>query len=263
MAKERERSRAYPIIDLETAYDLLSRHLGSLGKESLNRESLAKRLGYETGGSGMAARKIGALVQFGLLNRHSGQYSLNRLGIDLLRSRVDSPRFRSAIQASLERPALYRWILGRYRRVGRVPEGLAGILVREYGITIKASAEAVGVFLRSARFAEAIDSEGCFLEGDSSSSSERLLLESHSNTDSQGVSQSRIPPLDLPLTNRRKAQLIFPDIVTDDDIVMLEDRLRYELDKGGLRKYVQIDPRSIEGNVIPVGFGNRSGKPKI
>jgi hypothetical protein len=255
MKQERERSRAYPVMDLEAAYELLSRQLGSLGTESLDRESLAKRLGYETGGGGVAARKIGALVQYGFLDRRSGRYSLNRKGRELQKIRHGSPKFRTAIQSALEHPALFRWIIDRYRRFGKVPENLAGVLVRDYKITARASEEAAKVFFRSARFAGFLDADGSFLGSQINPAIEEEDALSKPET---SRAESRIEPFQIPLTNRRKAYLSFPDVMTDNDIEQLEEVLRLAVEKGGLRKYLQIDPKSAEGNVVPVRFG----KPK-
>jgi hypothetical protein len=252
MRQERERSRAYPVIDLETAYEILSKDLRSLGSESLDREALAKRLGYETGGGGVAARKIGALVQYGFLNRHAGKYSLNLKGSGLQKIRREAQKFRLAIESALEHPALFRWILDRYRRVGKIPENLAVILAREYGITERASYEAANVFLRSARFAGILDAEGCFLDNRESPAGEE--------EEALPKPEFRIEPWEITLTNRRKAYLTFPEVMTDDDVEMLEEGLQFAIEKGRLRKYLRITPKSAEGNVVPVGFGKRSGK---
>ena len=252
MRQERERSRAYPVIDLETAYRLLSEDLSSLGSESLDRETLAKRLGYETGGGGVGARKIGALVQYGFLDRHAGKYSLSLKGSSLQKIRRGTQKFQLAIESALESPSLFRGIFDRYRRVGKVPENLAAILVRDYRITERASHEAASIFLRSARFAGVLDAEGCFRENRVSPVSEEE--ETHSSH------ESRIEPVTVTLTNRRKAYLTVPDVMTEEDLELLEEGLQFLLEKGRLRKYICIEPQPAEGNVIPVGFGKRTGK---
>lgn len=252
MSKERERSRAYPVIDLETAYQLLSEDMSSLGSESLDREALAKQLGYETGGGGVAARKIGALVQYGFLDRHAGKYSLSLKGSGLQKIRRGTQKFQLAIESALGHPALFRGILDRYRRVGKVPENLAAILVRDFKITERASHEAASVFLRSARFSGVLDADGCFRE-----SRVNPILE---EGEAHSSHESRIEPVTVTLTNRRKAYLTVPDVMTEEDLELLEEGLQFLLEKGRLRKYIRIEPKHAEGNVIPVGFGKRPGK---
>jgi hypothetical protein len=267
MNPERERSRSYPVIDLEGALDLLGR-LGLLEAEEVDRKDLAKLLGYTTGNGGVAARKVGALVQYGLIDRHAGRYGLSLRGRRLRKAGKSPSEYRAGIQAALERPPLFRWILERYRRVGSVPENLNGVLAREYGVTARASEEAANVFLRSARFAGVLDPEGLFIEAVASAGNDArrptdgeitLAMQSPAPSDTTDTWKGR---LELPLTNRRAAWLIFPSILTEEDLEVLEKRLRFELDAETLRKYVTVDPRSADGNVIPVGFGSRAKRPK-
>src|SRR5690349_8145864 len=108
---KRERSTAYPVLDLPTAYRILRRDLSDLGTAELTRDQLAKRLGYQAAVGGLAARKIGALVHYGLLNRRADRYGLSPLGLRLQSLDLDSSEFPSAIRAALERPALFRSLL--------------------------------------------------------------------------------------------------------------------------------------------------------
>ncbi len=261
MAPEKERSRSYPVVDLEAARELL-RQLDALGSGEVDREGLAKLLGYATGSGGVAARKVGALVQYGLLDRHAGFFRLSLLGNRLRQARESSPEFGSAILGALKKPPLFRWILDRYTRVGQIPENLDEILAGEYGITARASEEAANVFIRSARFARVLDSQGHLLEAGRSSDAGAKQPVGEPPPVSPDSPDSWKGRLELPLTNRRSAWLVFPSVLTENDLDMLEKRLRFELEAGGLREYVSIDSRSAEGNVIPVGFGPHARNPK-
>lgn len=267
MNPERERSRSYPVVDLEGALELLG-GLASLEAEKADRKTLTKLLGYTSGSGGVAARKVGALVQYGLIDRHAGSYCLSLRASRLRRASNGSAEYRAAVQATLERPPLFGWILERYRRTGRIPDNLDEVLAREYGVTARASQEAANVFLRSARFADVLDFEGNFVEASSSPAiNTRKPLDGGKPTTVQAPAASDTPDtwkgrLDLPLTNRRTAWLVFPSILTEEDVEVLERRLRFELEAETLRKYVIIDSKSADGNVIPVGFGARAKRSK-
>src|SRR5262249_29168984 len=118
---KKERSRAYPLVDLQVANELLRTKLTALGEASVDRDDLAKTLGYSSAQGGVAARKIGALVQYGLLTRQSKLYRMSRLGRQLLSLKAGSPDFKSALQVALEGPMLFRQLLERYRPEGRLP----------------------------------------------------------------------------------------------------------------------------------------------
>ncbi|MFL6193142.1 MAG: hypothetical protein ACJ75H_03135, partial [Thermoanaerobaculia bacterium] len=159
-----ERSRLYPILNLGTVHEILTGPLAGLCDSQADRTGLAGLLGYASGDGGLAARKLSALVQFGVLDRHDGVYRISILGTRLQVLRPGTDEFRRAAQAALERPALFRKILDQYRPQGRIPEDLARVLAEGYGITPRASHDAEEVFIRSARFAQAIDGQGRFLE---------------------------------------------------------------------------------------------------
>jgi hypothetical protein len=258
---ERSRSRSYPVVDLEAAAELLAR-LGPVETEEVDRKALAKLLGYTTGSGGVAARKVGALVQYGLIDRHAGSYRLSLRGSRLRRPNLPPADYRLAIQGALEQPPLFRWILDRYQREGRIPENLDRILTRDYGITARASEEAANVFLRSARFAGVLSSDGLLIDPKGSAAAETGRPSDGPLSVAPDSPDTWKGRLDLHLTNRRSAWLVFPSIMTDEDLTILEERLRFELEHQGLRKFVTVNPRSADGNVIPVGFGSRAKRPK-
>lgn len=158
--ESRLRSCAYPIIDLEAAQRLLVERLEEMGSRSLSRAAMAERLGYSRGEGGVAGRKLGALVQYGLLERRAGKYSLSSLGLRLQALGPKKKEHIQTLRTTLQKPPIFRGILRYIGSIGQAPDDLAPILVENFGITEKASGEAAGVFMRSARFAEVLDPWG-------------------------------------------------------------------------------------------------------
>ncbi len=272
---KKERSRAYPLVDLKTADEILRGPVKTLGTASFDRQALAKALGYSSAEGGVAARKIGALVQYGLLDRHTKLFQISLLGRRLQSLAPADPGYHLALGAALERPALFRQILRRYRPVGRLPENLARILVQDYGITARACAEAEAVFVRSAWFADVLDEEGRL----------RDQPKGEPTSPPQSLESPPIPspsyepgtnPYDIPLTAGRRATLEFPAGMTREDLVWLERRLRQALKEGALWAFLAFEkpadastepanavdepssaPKENPNNLVP--FSNRPG----
>lgn len=158
---KRERSTAYPVLDLATAYRILRQDLAGLGTAELDRDQMAKKLGYQTAWGGLAARKIGALVHYGLLNRRANRYGLSPLGLRLQNLDLGDPEFFSAICSALEHPTLFKALLDRYRDFGKLPTNLAQELAT-FGITERASADVAELFRNSALFAGVLDTGELF-----------------------------------------------------------------------------------------------------
>lgn len=74
----KQRSAAYPVINLESAINRLILLNQSLGKGPYSRTDAAKGMGY-SGLSGASSRTVAALVQYGLLDRSGNTYSLSEL----------------------------------------------------------------------------------------------------------------------------------------------------------------------------------------
>ena len=122
----------------------------------MERAEVADALGYSSGAGGVAARKIAALTQFGLLDRHGGKYSLTALGKDLRSLPESSSDFVQALKSAFEKPSLFREVLQRHvSSSGKIPNNLNELLVRHHGITKKASKEVAQIFERSESFVRA------------------------------------------------------------------------------------------------------------
>lgn len=243
---DKKRSRAYPVLDLGAAYELLCGKLAAFGDREVDREVLAASLGYNSSGGGVAARKISALVQYGLLDRLSGRYGLSHRGRRLQALDPASDEFLASIQTALGRPALFQEILEKYRPVGWVPGDLDRVLVLEFGITDRASEDAASIFLRSARFARVLDARGSFLGSKSLLPVPSDEVHSFSATP---LLEEQMPAGDapdelsmqLPLSDKKFAKLTLPVSMTEEDVGLLIDRLRFELDNDRLKKYLGLD----------------------
>jgi hypothetical protein len=217
---KRERSAAYPVLDLATAYRLLCQSLRGLGTAELERSEMAKALGYQGAIGGLAARKIGGLVHFGLLDRRGGRYGLSPLALRLQKLSSRDSEFPSALRAALEHPTLFKAILERYRNSERLPPSLDKDLA-SFSITERASADVEEVFRKSALFAGVIDTDGLFLKRQKSIETPPPEIQPIERTVSNapgGVKWHRIPFM---LANKRQAILKVPEDMTTEDFVAL------------------------------------------
>jgi hypothetical protein len=246
------RSRAYPLIDLKTACDLLRIDLFGMS-EPQSREALATKFGYHSAGGGVAARKIAALGHYGIMIRASSGYILSDSGRHLQSLPANSPEFKRLLRSTLEEPVLFRRVFEHYRPFGRVPapSELAPVLTREkFGITGAASNDAAEVFWRSARFAGALTPEGAFI--DSLSTETRHA----SQNDLGQVDGEQGPPLRylIPLPSRRFALFEMPSQFDAEDVETLDNFLDNLLE--GLRANVGL------GRVTSIKRGHAWSKAK-
>lgn len=220
---KRKRSTAHPVLDLATAYRILRQNLAGLGSAELHREEIAARLGYQTAKGGLAARKIGALVHYGLLQRRSADlYGLSPLGIRLQALSLGDGEFPSAIRKALEHPTLFKAILEHYGETGSIPRDLDSELAR-FGITAEASAEAARIFRESALFAGAIDTAGLF-RGQSRPSVPASTKAPPTANRSQ--KEARWNEIQILLSGQRKGWLKLPQDLSLEDYHTLEESFR-------------------------------------
>ncbi len=220
-----ERSRAYPGIDLETAEGILCRQLSEVGGETLERSDLASKLGYSSGKGGTAARKIAALVHYGLLDRSSDRFCLSPLGLKLLACLPGSPERQSFLRSALERPVLFRSILDRYRPEGRIPSSLAQMLSTDFGITARVMTDAADIFFRSARFVGILANDGRFLE----TVLPRVIGEQEPSKAEPLTPEITRKRLELLLSDRKSAWLEIPTEMSRKDLGILAQALEVQL----------------------------------
>jgi hypothetical protein len=157
---ESSRSRSYPAINLPEALEVLRKQVEGLGEGAHDREAIAQALGYTSGTSGIAARKIAALVQFGLLWNQRGLYEPTKLAREILAER-DENRLKEKLRAAFLHAGLFHEIVQDYLAKGQVPRLLAHAL-RSYRIVHNARDEVARIFMDSALHARVMDSNGIF-----------------------------------------------------------------------------------------------------
>ena len=160
MAK-RERSKAYPFIALNEAITLVEQIRESIGRGPYIREDIIESLGYNSK-SGSIARKVAALVHYGLLKREGSDYEISELTTRILTPRDDDECKKSIIEA-FESVDLFIELISRYSSDGRIPAQLENRLVRDHGISNSAKTQAADTFRSSAEFAGIISTEGIFI----------------------------------------------------------------------------------------------------
>lgn len=160
----KKRSRAYPYLDLETAVGLLGPVIRNVAHDWVDRDLLGQALGYASGSGGNAARKIAALVQYGLLERRSGQYRLSPLARRMGRSDPKDSLSADYLRRAFYNPALFRAILSGIQVEGHLPTHLDEMLIRKHGITDSASGRVAEVFRRSGEFAGVLLPDGTLFE---------------------------------------------------------------------------------------------------
>lgn len=194
---KKSRSRAYPAIDLEEAYSLILGKLSDLGVESQTRQKLVAKLGYSSSSGGIGGRKVAALVQYGLIERHGNSYSVSKFGDYLRTLEAGSQAFESAIKTAFDKPPLFREIVTAYEQFGELPSDFCELLGKEFRIAPKACPQAEKIFVSSAIFANVLNPGRGFVEKENVQ-----LLESVDKRDeveAAASSSSAKPPRELKL----------------------------------------------------------------
>lgn len=155
---KKERSRAYPVMPLEEALnriESINRNLGINGQ--FNRESLAVGMGY-TSLNGASARRVAALVHYGLLNREKDQYYLSPLAKQYLLPVNDGDKEAATREAALS-PTLFAEIYESFK--GQViPKQFVNRLIQEFGIQQKAAPDVERIFKSTVETAGILQSNG-------------------------------------------------------------------------------------------------------
>jgi hypothetical protein len=237
MAKPKLRSRAYPAIPLGEAVELQRNLTERLGWGRRDRDTIARAMGYAGGNSGIAARKIAALVHFGLQSLQNGHYSPTELAKRILEGKDPDPALREACS----NPALFRDILYLYKPVGRVPVQLAMALVSDHGIQDHAKNEVASIFMASTVYAGILDADGTF-RGEPAETVKRTLvpaLYQQSSAPPSAGSQTAPPPgdelnaseddqvLEFSLTDKKRAKFYLPGRLNEQDILLLRKQIEF------------------------------------
>jgi len=145
----KDRSVAYPGTTLADAIESTRKLRDSLGRGPYSREEAVKALGHAKL-SGPAARKVAALVHFGLLKRNGNTYSQSQLAQDILKPLSDEQKEMSIKHAAVS-PRLFQKLFQRFDGQA-LPSMLQNIIIRE-GVSEGAADEVVRIFTETVRFA--------------------------------------------------------------------------------------------------------------
>jgi len=144
-----------PLEEALTRIESINRNLGINGQ--FNRESLAVGMGY-TSLNGASARRVAALVHYGLLNRDKDQYSLSPLAKQYLLPVNDGDKEAATREAALS-PTLFAEIYDTFK--GQViPKQFVNRLIQEFGIQQKAAPDVERIFKATVETAGILRSNG-------------------------------------------------------------------------------------------------------
>ncbi|MGH1347537.1 MAG: hypothetical protein ACRBN8_38620 [Nannocystales bacterium] len=157
------RSRAYPISSLGKAVEDLETLTNQLGAGLHDRAAIGQALGYK-GGTGKAARRVAALVQYGLIDRKKDGYEVAPAADEVLHPTDDEEK-RQALHKAFFNVSLFAELVEKYKPGGRLPQQLENLLYRNHRITAAAKDEVAEIFRVSARFAGVISEDDVFTRG--------------------------------------------------------------------------------------------------
>lgn len=144
-----------PLEEALTRIESINRNLGINGQ--FNRESLAVGMGY-TSLNGASARRVAALVHYGLLTRDKNQYSLSPLAKQYLLPVNDGDKEVATREAALS-PTLFAEIYSSFK--GQViPKQFVNRLIQEFGIQQKAAPDVDRIFKATVETAGIMQSNG-------------------------------------------------------------------------------------------------------
>ena len=217
----RERSCAYPALSLPDALRICRTIFEEVGDTALNRDEMARILGYRSGAGGLAARKIAALVHYGLHQRSKGLYRPSGLAQELRNAAEDSTR-RALTRQAFQNPALFAAILSQYQLERRVPRQLAFALP-QFGISEKVAGEVASIFMTSGVYASVLREDGAFLLQEPAPNQQPA--EGTSFPAPGEPSREQLERIPILLTQQRRAFIEVPLDLTAQDIGILRQQL--------------------------------------
>lgn len=225
-----ERSRAYPAAGLAPSIESAQKVQVALGKNWHDRESVAKGMGYAKLHGG-AARRVASLVHYGLLERKGDQYRVSELMQRILHPK-DASEKAAAIRDAFLRPTIFAEITTRFSAEGRLPTQFSNILVRDFGITAKASADVAQTYRESGEFAGVLDATGAYAgtasETGPSVSDADLPIDNPREADTEpsgNAGDGRTQTFDFSLTGGRRARLSVPSKLTARDVLIIRKQI--------------------------------------
>ena len=213
---------------------MLRQLVKSYGFAEKDRDSIAQALGHASGLSGVAGRKVAALVHFGLLERSGSQYRPTELSRHIFKS-ISS----EALQRAFLTPPLFQELVDRYRPEGTVPRYFAQALP-EHGVTEAAKHEVARIFMASGEYAGILAADGVFLD-ERSEAPEPVPAVAPAQMAFPAVeilpTAALQPPVTTPdsnsqtlrffLTDRKVAEMKFPAGLNEDDLQLIRKQIEF------------------------------------
>lgn len=193
---------------------------------------MAKTLGHMNGASGIAGRKIAALVHFGLLEQVNSGYKPTALT-----RRICETGSLEGLQRAFLKPPLFQELVDRYRPDGAIPRYFADALP-EHGVTEAAKREVARIFMVSGEYAGIFAADGVFLDERSLPNAPEEILKQEaipspvilpapvsqaSNTASDSTGQL----IRIFLTDRKVAEMKFPAGLNEDDLHLIRAQVDF------------------------------------
>lgn len=148
--KSKERSVAYPSVNLQKAVEWVEDISKKLGRGPYSREDAVVAMGYK-GLSGASTRSVAALVHYGLLDRNGNAYSLSKLAEEIVHPTDETGSSKvTAILKAATNPRLFDSLVRKYQGQA-LPSLLANILRRE-GISNNYAEEVASIFKETLQF---------------------------------------------------------------------------------------------------------------
>lgn len=225
---QRQRSAAYPSYLISECFDFVKSIYSSFGSSThVSREQIAKILGKSASAILM---KLSSSNQYGLIEmKKNDGYKPSDLFLRMYKPLNESEKRNAEIEC-LRSPTLYQTLVGEFSN-GKLPNtvGLSVILFRKYGIAEAVSEKAAELFIENVKALNLITSEGMLSlssgisntndsnqTNDESVNQEQkiVLVEKQEQKYQPAIGQHSFP---IPLKGRRKAALIIPDDMTQED----------------------------------------------
>ena len=147
---KKNRSVAYPVISLENAISSMEAIKSNLGKDKYNRKLMVEALGHNKN-SGHGARKVAALVHYGLVKREGNVYSYDNITERILLPKSQEEKEQALIEA-VNNPKLFKSLIERYNEQS-LPDLFSSILSRDYHINENVKEKATDIFIKSIEYA--------------------------------------------------------------------------------------------------------------
>lgn len=151
MEKSKLRSPSYPAIDLKKAIDLVDMIVKSYHKSGVDRDSIAKSMGY-SGLTGSSGPVIGALVHYGLLEYvKKNEAKATDLAFSILFAPSEDEKDK-AVNDSALRPQIFKKLFEKFGPSAPPAEGIFNFL-RPLNFSEGAAKSVAKTYLQTIRFA--------------------------------------------------------------------------------------------------------------